>query len=325
MTLPGARSCWPATGPPGPARPVRCGAFPSSLRPGEVMAWRGLTTARGWASSSGSSWPAIRLCRRLGLRSGKGPDKRPGNDEVRTARPDRASLRRLTSAVTGATQVTSDPAHLAPVRPSADPQPRPGAPVDPPRRPGNTRRRARAARVSDTTRCGLTGKLSSAAPRASSAATTPPAQENHRVIGPRSLVVIGDTDTSRESVHADILARVHRWPEQQVSGCRRNASLQPVGETPRTRDAIHAIRPAEVDASYDVEVGVQADLSATLDALAQMRLRLGPPPPGRQARSVIRCMHRYSPAIWPRSALLAKRPPLPARALPPAGSNSCSS
>ena len=129
----------------------------------------------------------------------------------RTARPDRASLRRLTSPVTGATQVTSDsaapghllfrpsmhpcenvrmdglacpcglgddyasccgrlhagapaptaeslmrsrysafgvggrrlpPAHLAPVRPSADPQPRPGAPVDPPRRPGNTRRRA---------------------------------------------------------------------------------------------------------------------------------------------------------------------------------------
>ncbi len=37
----------------------------------------------------------------------------------------------------------------------------------------------------------------------------------------------------------------------------------------RDKRILHLSRfPAEVDASYDVEVGVQADLSATLDALA---------------------------------------------------------
>jgi hypothetical protein len=32
------------------------------------------------------------------------------------------------------------------------------------------------------------------------------------------LVVVSEAAGARESVHADILARAHRWPEQQVSG-----------------------------------------------------------------------------------------------------------
>jgi acetolactate synthase I/II/III large subunit len=51
----------------------------------------------------------------------------------------------------------------------------------------------------------------------------------------------------------------------------------------RDKRILHLSRfPAEVDASYDVDVGVQADISATLDALAAATTRRWPPGTGGQ-------------------------------------------
>jgi acetolactate synthase I/II/III large subunit len=51
----------------------------------------------------------------------------------------------------------------------------------------------------------------------------------------------------------------------------------------RDKRILHLSRfPAEVDASYDVDVGVQADISATLDALAAATTRRWPPGAGGQ-------------------------------------------
>jgi acetolactate synthase-1/2/3 large subunit len=57
----------------------------------------------------------------------------------------------------------------------------------------------------------------------------------------------------------------------------------------RDKQILHLSRlPAEVDASYDVEVGVQADLSATLDALAAATARRWPPgASGKKIRALL--------------------------------------
>jgi acetolactate synthase-1/2/3 large subunit len=57
----------------------------------------------------------------------------------------------------------------------------------------------------------------------------------------------------------------------------------------RDKRILHLSRfPAEVDASYDVEVGVQADISATLDALAAATARRWPPgTSGKKIRALL--------------------------------------